>query len=82
MAGGFRPDGTWDNDFAVARYTTDGALDTSFHADGMLTSSMNYLNMPVVGRVLASAWKREDIYGSPDKLDEAYQLGQTIAAGK
>jgi len=52
------------------------------HTDGMLTNSMNYLDMPVIGRVLASAWKREDIYGSPDKLDEAYQLGQTIAAGK
>ena len=38
--------------------------------------------MPVVGRLLASAWKREDIYKLPDKLDEAYQLGQTIAAGK
>ena len=52
------------------------------HTDGMLTNSMRYLKMPVVGRLLASAWKREDIYKLPDKLDEAYQLGQTIAAGE
>jgi len=52
------------------------------HTDGMLTNSMRYLQMPVVGRLLASAWKREDIYKLPDKLDEAYQLGQTIAAGE
>ncbi len=53
---------------------------TAEPADAMLTKSMNYLNMPVVGRVFASAWKREDIFKSPEKLEEAYQLGQTIAA--
>lgn len=51
---------------------------TADPADAMFTRSMNYVKMPIVGRVLATAWKRGDIYESPDKLDEAYQLGQTI----
>lgn len=57
---------------------TDAA--TTEPADAIFTHSLNYLEMPVVGRVFASAWKRGDIYKSPDKLDEAYQLGQTIAS--
>lgn len=52
------------------------------HADGMLTHSLNYLEMPIVGRVFTSAWKRGDIYKSPEKLDEAHQLGQTIATAE
>jgi multimeric flavodoxin WrbA len=52
---------------------------TSDLADAMLTNVMTCLKMPIVGRVSASAWKHGDIYQSPDKLDEAYQLGQTIA---
>ena len=52
---------------------------TADPADAIFTCSMNYLKMPIVGRVFASAWKRGDIYKSPEKLDEAYQLGQTIA---
>ncbi len=48
----------------------------------MLTCSMDYLKMPIVGRVFATAWKRGDIYESPQKLDQAYQLGQIITGAK
>jgi len=52
---------------------------TAEPADAMFANSMRYLKMPIVGRVFASAWKRDDIYKVPEKLQEAYQLGQTIA---
>jgi len=55
---------------------------TADPANAMFTHSLNYLKMPIVGRVLASAWKRGDIYNSPEKLDEAHQLGQTIATSQ
>jgi multimeric flavodoxin WrbA len=55
---------------------------TADPANAIFTQSMNHLRMPIVGRVLASAWRHGDIYKSPDKLDEAYQLGQTIAAAQ
>ncbi len=61
-------------------YGDDEPTDTAEPADVIFTKTMNYLNMPIVGRVFASAWKREDIYKLPGKLDEAYQLGRTIAA--
>ncbi len=53
---------------------------TADPANAILTASMSYLRMSIVGRVFASAWRRGDIFKSPEKLDEAYQLGQTIAA--
>jgi len=56
----------------------DSDAATADPADDMLTRSMNYLKMPIVGRVFASAWKRGDIYKAPEKLDEAYQLGQIM----
>ena len=61
-------------------YGDDDPTDTAEPADTAFTRTMNYLNMPIVGRVFASAWKRGDIHKSPGKLDEAYQLGQAIAA--
>jgi len=57
----------------------DTNASTAEPADAMFTHSMNYLKMPIVGRVFASAWKREDIYKSPEKLDEAQELGKHIA---
>jgi multimeric flavodoxin WrbA len=60
----------------------DSDPSTARHADGMLTNSMDYLRISVAGRVFASAWKRGDIYKSPEKLDEAHQLGQTIATAE
>ena len=55
---------------------------TADPADAMFTRSMSYLNMPIVGRVRASAWRRGDIYKSPEKLEEAHELGQTIATAQ
>lgn len=60
----------------------DADPSTADPADAMFTRSMDYLNMPIVGRVRASAWKRGDIYKSPEKLEEAYQLGLAIAAAQ
>jgi len=48
----------------------------------MFNLAMKYLSVPIVGRVFASAWKRGDIYRLTDKLAQAYQLGQTIAASE
>ena len=39
VAAGFSDDGSGD-DFALARYQADGSLDESFHAGGLLTTSM------------------------------------------
>jgi multimeric flavodoxin WrbA len=61
-------------------YGDDDPTDTAEPADTAFTRTMNYLDMPIIGRVFASAWKRGDIHKSPGKLDEAYQLGQAIAA--
>jgi uncharacterized delta-60 repeat protein len=33
--------GTSDSDFAIARYNTDGSLDTTFSGDGIFTASLN-----------------------------------------
>lgn len=58
----------------------DDDLTTADPADATFTRSMDYLHMPIVGRVrAASCEERGDIYKFPAKLEEAYQLGQTIA---
>jgi multimeric flavodoxin WrbA len=57
----------------------DSDAATAEPTDVMFTKTLEYLQMPIVGRVYASAWKRGDIFKSPEKLDEAYELGQIIA---
>ena len=44
VAGTAEPIQNGDNDFAVARYNTDGSLDTSFDEDGKLTTDFQSLS--------------------------------------
>jgi len=41
IAGGFAQNGSFNNEFALARYNTDGSLDTGFDADGKVTTPIN-----------------------------------------
>jgi uncharacterized delta-60 repeat protein len=63
VAGGLSHNGT-DNDFALARYTTGGALDTGFDGDGKLTTPIApsrddgaaSLAIQADGKIVAGGW--------------------------
>lgn len=61
VAAGFANNDAGSSDFALARYNSDGSLDTSFDGDGKLTTSMgagrdaiNALAMQPDGKILAA----------------------------
>jgi uncharacterized delta-60 repeat protein len=56
VAAGYSQYGS-DYEFALARYTTDGALDTTFNVTGIVTTSINGVNDEVKGIAIQSDGK-------------------------
>ncbi len=56
IAGGFSSNGS-NNDFALARYNSDGSLDTSFDADGKLTTPIGTGNERITSLAIDSSGK-------------------------
>ncbi|MCY4440164.1 MAG: Ig-like domain-containing protein, partial [Deltaproteobacteria bacterium] len=71
VAAGFANDGS-DNDFALARYNTDGTLDTTFSADGKVTTDFagnddeaNAVAIQSDGKIVAAGFAND---GSDDNF--------------
>ena len=82
VAGYTRPFGSWDAhppDFALARYTRDGQLDTSFDGDGKVvtdfTAGWSELAYDVAfdpaGQIVAVGWAAPDGVSGPGTVDIA-----------
>jgi uncharacterized delta-60 repeat protein len=86
LAGGYSRNGSY-YDFALARYNTNGSLDTSFDSDGKLTTPVlttdDYVNALVIqtdGKILAAGYSKsgttEDFalarYNSNGSLDTSF----------
>jgi uncharacterized delta-60 repeat protein len=92
VAAGHADDGT-ELDFALARYTPDGALDTSFHTDGKVTtpvfSDEDSANAVIVlpdGKIIAAGYAETTTsadfavvrYQANGALDNAYGAGGKV----
>jgi len=80
-----------DYDFAVARYNSDGSLDTTFGGDGIVTTDLDAsddagygLALQVDGRILVTGWSSsvDGIamvrYLADGTLDPAFGIGGTV----
>lgn len=93
IAAGTSSDASFNADFALARYDTNGSLDTSFDGDGKLTtdfSSVNeFANSVVVqpdGRIIVAGWSNGTFgvgrYNADGSLDTSFdQDGRQVITG-
>lgn len=79
--------GSTDSDFAVVRYNTDGALDTTFDTDGMVTTPFGTDNdqakavaIQTDGKIVVAGWAGNQLTGQLDLAVVRYNTDGSLDA--